>query len=54
MTRRYRTGLRQLEAADAIISDMRVELVEQRMRIEVQKAAQLSRTHADVLAWTRR
>ena len=42
---RYRTGLRQLEAADARISDLRQDLIEQRKMIDEQKNNQLLRTH---------
>ena len=43
--KRYRTGLRQLEAADAKISDLRQDLIEQRKLIDEQKNSQLLRTH---------
>lgn len=43
--KRYRTGLRQLEAADARISDLRQDLIEQRKMIDEQKNTQLLRTH---------
>ena len=43
--KRYRTGLRQLEAAEARVSDLQQDLTEQGKMIDEQKNNQLLRTH---------